>query len=500
MNKKLFYGGWSIILIAGFLYWKTLAPTYLWSDSAKLAICVHQKFFGFGWGIHGLHNLIGLLFSKLPFELAYTQNLMSAFFAVLGLLFIYFIVFKFTKNIFAALIAAFALGVSQTYWHYAVINESYAVDIFFRALCLWLIFQFREKMSFLLLFSLFFFWSLSLSNHNSHLLWLPGYLFLIWRNDNSRYWQPRYLLFYFFAIFLGFFPLFIAVRTFNNVSWMEVMRELVKTYSYLPSFPHLDWRRLPLELIRYPFYLAYQFPFLVFFAGIWGAYIHKKKDARIFYGFLILFLFALIPASGYYLKTRQFALLLPTYLIFSLWLGVGIDDFLRRLPVFRLKIFLILLIFVLPTIGLYAIMPGLCKLSGVKLGFVRVLPYRDNFVYYLWPPKNREYGARDYVKAAFEEAEPNSVIIADFNPGMAFLYAQKVMGERQDVLIKEEIVDHILYGEEKPIVVLKQVIGTYINERPVYLADTYEPYYFTSQLEKDYQIIPGRALARVVKK
>lgn len=145
-------------------------------------------------------------------------------------------------------------------------------------------------------------------------------------------------------------------------------------------------------------------------------------------------------------------------------------------------------------------MPGLCKSSGVKLGFVRVLPYRDNFVYYLWPPKNKEYGAKNYVEVTFQEAEPNSVIIADFNPGMALLYAQKVMDKRRDLLIKGEIVDHILYGKEKPIIALRQVIGTYINERPVYLADTYEPYYFTSQLKKYYQIIPGKALARVVKK
>lgn len=483
----------------GLLYWKTLAPTYLWSDSAKLAIYVHQKFFGFGWGIHSLHTLIGLLFSKLPFELAYTQNLMSAFFAVSGLFFIYLTVFYLTNNIFSALIATFALGVSQTYWHYAVINESYAVDIFFRALCLWLIIKFRERRSFLFLFLFLFFWSLSLGNHNSHLLWLPGYIFLVWNREIHRYLRPRYLLLSFLAIFLGLLPLFIAVKIFRNLSWVDVMREFVKTYSSEISSSYLNWKRLPLELLSYPFYLAYQFPFLGFFVGIWGAYLLKKKKSHFFYGSLILFLFTLIPASGYYLKTRQFALLLSTYLIFSLWLGVGIDDFLGRLAVFPVKNFLVLCIFVFPTIGIYALTPRLCKSLGVKSDIVRVLPYRDNFVYYLWPGKNREYGARNYVQVAFQEAEPNSVIIADFNPGMALLYAQKVMDKRGDILIKEEIVDHILYGKEKPIIALRQVIDSYINERPVYLADVYEPYYFISQLKEYYDIIPGNALARVVK-
>jgi len=83
---------------------------------------------------------------------------------------------------------------------------------------------------------------------------------------------------------------------------------------------------------------------------------------------------------------------------------------------------------------------------------------------------------------------------------MALLYAQKVMGKRQDILIREETIDHILYGKEKPIIALRKEIDTYINERAVYLADIYEPYYLTSQLKKYYQIISGKAVARVVKK
>lgn len=500
MNKKFFYGGLSIVLACGFLYWKTLAPTYLWSDSAKLALLVHEKVFDFGWGTHGVHNLIGLLFSKLPFELAYTQNLMSAFFAVFGLLFVYLIIFALSRNIFAALVGSIALGVSQTYWHYAVINETYAVDIFFRALCLWLVLHFRKRDDFLSFFLFLFFFSLSLGNHNTHLLWFPGYLFLIWDSVSRKYLHYRYLFFSLIAISLGLLPLTIAVKVYNNLNWPEVARYFVVPYSSESYTSLVSWKRLPFELLRYLFYLVYQFPFFGFFVGIWGAYLLKKKDSQIFFGFLILFLSTLIPASGYYLKARQFALLLPTYLIFSLWLGIEVDNLLQRLGAFRLKNFFALLVFVLPTIGLYTVMPGLCKSLGVELSFARTLPYRDNLRYYLWPPKNKEYGARDYVEAAFQEAEPNSVIIADFNPGMALLYAQRVMGKRPDIVIKEEIVDHILYGEKEPITALRRVIDGYLNERSVYLADTYEPYYLTSELKKYYQIVPGKAVARVVKK
>ncbi|MDH5174003.1 MAG: hypothetical protein OEW43_01955, partial [Elusimicrobiota bacterium] len=181
-----------------------------------------------------------------------------------------------------------------------------------------------------------------------------------------------------------------------------------------------------------------------------------------------------------------------------LYLGTGIDRFLKRLPISKFKNIFLLLVLILPTVGVYRIMPNVCKSAGIHLSFVRDLPYRDKFVYYLWPPKNKEYGARNYVEAAFEEAEPNSVIIADFNPGMALLYAQEVLDKRRDLLIKEEIVDQIIYGKEKPIMALRRMIDTYINERPVYLADIYEPYYFTAELRKYYNLIPGKALVKVV--
>ena len=499
MNKKIVFA-YLLVFLMGAIYLLTLAPTYLWSDSAKLAIYVHRKFVAFSWGSHSVHTLLGIVFSKLPFNLASTQNFMSAFFATLALFFVYRVILDLTSDHIVSFISAVALGISQTYWHYAVLNESYAVDIFFRALCLWLVFEFRRKNKFFFLYLFFFFFFLSLGNHHSHLLWLPGYVLLIVdKSILKKFTLDRIFLCLGFLIF-GFLPLIIGVKLLNNFTWQEALKNFFVSSSSEFSYSYVSIKRAFVEIVRYPFYLGYQFPFLSFFIGLWGGKLLMKEKPRVFYGLLLLFLFTLVPASGYFMKARQFALLLPTYLIFSFYVGAGLNGFLKRLPRFKFRYILLFLVLVLPTVGVYRIMPGLCKSAGASLGFVRDLPYRDKFVYYLWPAKNKEYGARDYVEAAFKQAEPDAVIISDFNPGMALLYAQEILGKRKDILLLDSIIDGVVQQEKQPVRALKRIIEKYIGTRPVYLADIYEPYYFTTELKKYYNLIPGKALIRVVEK
>ena len=75
----------AIIFVAALaLYIVTLAPSYVWGDSTKLLFYVLEKKFvglGAGFGTHPLHNVLGYAFSLLPLPFAYSQNLLSAFFA-----------------------------------------------------------------------------------------------------------------------------------------------------------------------------------------------------------------------------------------------------------------------------------------------------------------------------------------------------------------------------------------------------------------------------------
>ncbi|MEW6456584.1 MAG: DUF2723 domain-containing protein [Acidobacteriota bacterium] len=121
-----------IIFILTFLFYlKTLAPTFLWSDSSKLCLFVKNKeIFSFSHGIHPAHTILGILFSYLPFDLAYSQNLMSAFFSSFALALFYLLCRELIGSPRVAFITSLTLSVSHTFWLYSVINETYSLLIF----------------------------------------------------------------------------------------------------------------------------------------------------------------------------------------------------------------------------------------------------------------------------------------------------------------------------------------------------------------------------------
>ena len=92
-----------ILAIASLFYGFTLAPTVIGGDSPILSLKAQNLALHFGRASdHPLHTVIGKLFSLLPFELAFSLNLMSAFFGVLTVLLIFLIVKHLTKSESAA--------------------------------------------------------------------------------------------------------------------------------------------------------------------------------------------------------------------------------------------------------------------------------------------------------------------------------------------------------------------------------------------------------------
>jgi hypothetical protein len=140
---------------------------------------------------------------------------------------------------------------------------------------------------------------------------------------------------------------------------------------------------------------------------------------------------------------------------------------------------------VLPCL-LYYSFPTLYKKSGLELVQIRELPYRDSIEYFFTPDKSRVSGALRYAREVFEVVEPHAIIIADFNPGLALKYYQEVNSIRKDVSILIEI-DSIYFFSQAPVKDLVDLLREHING-PLYLADSYEPYYFTTQLNNFFDI------------
>jgi|GEM_PF-949225 len=492
-------------LFAFTVYLLTLAPSYLWSDSAKLAIYVYERnFVGVGYEFHPLHTLLGYVFSLLPLPLAYSQNVMSAFFAAGTLYFLFIMLRTETGDPVAAALACSALAVSQLFWLYAVINETYSLVTFFLVLILFLSLKWaREKRAYLLYLIAFLF-GMGFANHAMTALFLPGTVLLLWDKK-----LPRLNLRLFFkmtlaviSFLMGASPVFL-LPLFEGMTLSALLSELMETtHGHYGTFMQ-GFSKLIREILRYPLYLLYQFPTIGVWIGGYGFIGSVRDKFRLILSTFTIWLAVLLFACQYFLQ-RQFAMLIPSFVIFSIWIGLGISLLGQRYPARRtlrtVGILFVLLCMLPPWIyyGTYR----LAETIQLDLSFVRKLPYRNTYRYYLFPPKNLETGAEEYVEDSFKQAREGAIVLTDFNPGAALLYGQKVLGRRKDLRILVMVDDWVHHGGNSPqgiLGFLRTKVGE--KDRPIYLSDNWEEYYHASVLEKEFILKQeGGPLWEVLKK
>lgn len=486
------HASWVIFAASLGLYLFTLAPTYLWSDSAKLALYVHTCLFigmGPGYGAHPFHSLVGYLFSFLPFPLAYTQNLMSAVFAAGALSLLFAIVRESSGNLPAALLAASALAVSHLFWLYAVINETYALLAFFLLLALRVTLAWTRNKREAHLYCLAGTIGAGLATHALMLLLVPGLLYLAWGNEFRRFVRSSRIIMALAAFLLGscqvtILPLFAEPSLIASLS--AGAANTAATYQVFAG----QFAKLVREVCLYPLYLLYQFPPVGTALGLYGLAAGLSARSRLAAATVVMALPVLLFASHYFLQ-RQFPMLIPTFVLFALWIGFGAARLLDTRPTLgaaRHLGLLFLLLCLLPPAVYYGAYRAADSFRAA-LPPIRTLPYRDTARYYLFPPKQMERGAQAYVMDSFKQAEPDAIILADFNPGMALLYGQTVLGLRPDVRIIIAVDDWV-HGSATPERDMLRFLRQQVIEQheTVYLADDWEAYYFTSAIKQEFDL------------
>ncbi len=467
------------------LYWYTLAPTVLWGDSAKLAIYVKEMTIVFDpVGNHMLHTLIGKLFSWLPFgDFAYRQNLMSAFFGILALWFFYLAMRRLLQHEAAAFLATVCLGLSHTFWLASVINESYSLCIFFFTTGFFLLLTWEEKRKDVYLILHFFLMGVALLNNLLSGLMIIATFFYLLLLERGRRWllSDRGLL-GIVCFLLGCSPMLILA--FRNAPL-----DLGANRWFLRPGDLLS------ELSLYPAYLFYQFPFVGFGLGLLGTRKMVRERGKFFWVLLTVFFLNILLACGY-MRQRNFFLMLPTYVLFAVWIGFGLRGAMASKgashPSFALGALALLVI--LP-VGLYLSLPHFSKRYQIDFVRGRQLAFRDNNRFYLNPVKRSEFGPRQYGLASLEVVKPGSLIIGDFTPMMVLLYYQEIEGLRPDVSIDATIDRYVFFPEKREE--LYRLIERETGRRPVYLADNEENYYSIRELEKRFTLIPQGPLWEV---
>lgn len=481
-----------LIVISTFiLYFMTLAPTVIWGDSAKLTTFVYELDLSIKQGHHPLHTILGLLFSYLPFgDYAYRQNLMSAFFGALAVTLVYLILLRWTHSVVAAIGGALSLAVSHVFWLLSVINESYTLFAFLMVLMVWLVIIWDETKSYKLLYLTAFIFGMSISNNYLMPFLLPGFVYFYISAINRPglvKWNYVLLL----LSFLGGAALLIALSFKSIVSGGHDLLDILK------AGPFKRFYRSPFKIVRefflFPAYLIYQFPIVGFVMGLVGAQHQYKSEHRRFTFLLIIFLADVLFASGY-MRQKQFFLLIASFIVFSLWIGMGIHTLSlwaesRLLKPKNVEISAIVFLVLVP-MALYYSVPTVAKKLNLDLVRARTLPYRDNSRFFLVPDKRNEYGAERFGREVFQILEPNSIIVCDFTPIAVLRYFQRVKGMRKDVWLK--LVDF------KPLEL--EFVDRHINNRHIYLADDLEGDYSIAALKTKYELVPVGPIIKLIPK
>lgn len=479
--------GFVVFASSFLLYLATLAPTFLWSDSAKLAIAVHEKqFAATSFGAHPMHALLGYLFSSLPSSFAYTQNLMSAFFASATVAFVYLIVRLETNDTVAGVLAATSLAVSHIFWMYGVINETYSLLAFFLAVCVYCSLKYIRENSVQYLYVLAFLLGAGFANHAMMLIFVPGIVVLLLKRTGLTPLRTQHALILLACFIVGAVPVFI-LPLFEGLTPLKILASLGQTTEEHYQTFSSGISKLFRQVVFYPIYLLYQFPGVAFIAAFFAIRKLWEQDRRLFVATFLILIFTVVFASQYFMQ-RQFPMLIPSFVIIAIWSGYGFARWRERYPVFRnQRVVLVVLISVilLPPLIYYSSYRSMEKRD---LGFIRTLPYRDNARYFLYPPKHMERGAEQYVEDSFWQAQEGAILLSDFNPGMALLYGQKVLGKRKDLQIEILIDDWIHHSKDPGVELLKYVREKTDQNRTLYLADRYEPYYHSSILTPEFHL------------
>lgn len=469
------------------LYVATLAPTVLWGDDATLQLAAVEGQLRASAGSHPAWVALAHLLTALPIsELAYRVNLLSALAgaATLGLLYLILRAAPVSRP--ASILATVAFAVSHTFWAHAVRAEVYTLTLATMGLMVaaGLYWQRTRQDRYLALMGVAI--GFALTTHVLALLYLPAlaWLLLAGRRQLTR----RGLVVLVLSALLALLPL-------TYLLWRDAQRmhsDLLTTLRWaLFTFEGYDFRSsifqfsatsLVSDAAQWALFLGYQFPgpaLLLGLAGIVLCWHRVRRDVTIF-----LVLLYLVPAAfafSYQVGDR-YVFFLPSYLAFTIWLGIGIDALLETWTTRRsgapvsapLLLGMAILLIALP-VTTYRLTPDVMAHLGLAFRNGRPAPGPNSRYLLLWPPKAGYTDARIYAEAALASAPAGALLLADPILAAPLLYLQRTENTRPDVAVRYCCwdIDAVLQAN---------------TDRPIALADDDPTIYPIDRLRRDYRI------------
>lgn len=412
-----------VALLAGLAYLRTMAPGVFTLDSPELTTAayslgiVHSP----GYPVYMLagHAILRLL----PGDAGWLMNLLSAAAAAAAAALATLLVWQLTGRRLASLAAGLTFALCYYVWSMAVIAEVYTFQVLLMAATLALLWQWRRRGSFAALALAVILAGLSAANNPATVLWWPGYLVLAATASARRALRIRHGLALAGVLLASLSVLlYLPLRSLANPAFVYVgaydaagrfvAMDLARPENLLwyLSGRQFSWlvapytaRELLGELGRTTGWLWAGFLGVGLPLGVWGLATLLRRDRWLAVGLALAALPYTLFFTAYGAPDKE-TMFLPTFLVWALFLGVGLAQ-------------------------LEALLPGRTRAALLALPAALLiinLPYAD--VSQFRAPE------QDSI-LRLTRAEDNAIILAHWGDAGAMHYQQIVNGLRRDVTV-----------------------------------------------------------------
>ena len=319
-------------LLAFMVYLQTLLPGVGWGDIARFQYVARV------WGIphrfgYPLYIVLSRLFGYLPVgDLAYRVNLMSALFAALAVVMVYFTVMRLVDDWVGAASAALSFAFSVELWRQAVVAEVYSLNAFLIGAVVLILLAWHQTGKIGLLYLGVGLYALSFGNHLTVVTLLPAVIYLILVTDYRVFLDLKKVAILAGLGLLGALQyLYVIIRANQQpllnelgpfswrgwIHWMARSRFQGQFFGYGLG-AQVDRMRIYLELLGQQFF---RWGYILGWIGVWE---RLKADLK-------SFLFLALAGLGIYLFGMNYGgatfpiYLIPSYFIFAVFLGCGLS-------------------------------------------------------------------------------------------------------------------------------------------------------------------------------
>lgn len=486
----------AVLLAAAVLYVASCAPGPLWQDSGMYQYRIwHNDIEGrLGLALsHPLYHIIGIGVKYIPLgEFGYRINLISAIAAAFTIANLFLVLRLWLGKNLPAIIAAATLALSWTIWQFASIAEVYTLHSALFLAELIMLFQYikTRRIGFLYLLALFN--GLAIANHMWGVIALACYLTFL-----AALLVQKQIRLKHFGIIAGLWVIGAAPYEYL------IIKNIVQTGDFTATLASAlfgnAWRgnvlntSLSARLVKENLiFLAYNFPTpncLLFFAGLYG--LKKVSPSRGFKNVLLALLILFFAFAFRYTVPDRYAFFMPFYCLVPILIGLGFDILAKHKN--RTLICTLALIFTLLPIPAYIIAPVLAEKMQFKLPTKRIIPYRNDYLWFLQPWQRTNNAPELFAREALARVENEAIIIADGTTVYPLWYLQEVKGTNPDIKVLSE---HRNYKNPIPFPAV-DTIAELMAERAIYVVSP-EAGYCPGYLLKHYDFRKTGPIYRVV--